>query len=112
MGVLRKRGLKDQVRLVSDYFTPAMYRGVRRGTISSAPTDSAALQGMLSVDQAIRHLDGQAYPRHFGPVIFSVSKQNAREFPSPSLWHPPNSVRPSKSIKINNDFGRSPRVFI
>lgn len=81
MGVLRQRGLKDKVRLVSDYFTPAMYRGVRRGTISSAPTDSAALQGLLSVDQAVRHLEGVSYPSHFGPVIFSVTKQNVRNFP-------------------------------
>ncbi|GFE51845.1 TMAO reductase system periplasmic protein TorT [Roseobacter cerasinus] len=81
MGVLRQRGLTDQVNLVADYFTPAMYRGVRRGIVSSAPTDSAALQGVLSVDQAVRHLEGMEYPRHFGPVIFSVTKQNAGDFP-------------------------------
>lgn len=81
MGVLRQRGLSKKVKLVADYFTPAMYRGVRRGVISSAPTDSAALQGMLSVDQAVHHLEGMDYPKHFGPVIFSVTKGNAREFP-------------------------------
>lgn len=81
MGVLRQRGLTDQVQLVADYFTPAMYRGIRRGIISSAPTDSAALQGTLSVDQAVRHLEGMETPRHVGPVIFSVSKANAQSFP-------------------------------
>lgn len=81
MGVLRQRGLTDQVGLVADYFTPAMYRGVRRGIISSAPTDSAALQGTLSVDQAVRHLEGKETPGHIGPVIFSVTKENSSTFP-------------------------------
>ena len=34
MTVVRRRGLEDKVKLVADYFTPAMYRGVRRGVIA------------------------------------------------------------------------------
>lgn len=81
MSVVRQRGLQDQVRLVADYFTPAMLRGVRRGVIASAPTDSAALQGVLSVDQAVRYLEGAVIADHVGPVIFNVDSDNVRDFP-------------------------------
>jgi protein TorT len=81
MAVIRQRGLTDKVKLVADYFTPAMYRGVRRGVIVSAPTDSAALQGVLSVDQAVRFLEGKSTADHVGPVIFSVEKSNVKDFP-------------------------------
>ncbi len=80
MSVLRQRGLKDQVKLVSDYFTPAIYRGIRRGLISSAPTDSAALQGVISVDQAVRFLEGNVQADHVGPAIFNVNKSNVKTF--------------------------------
>lgn len=97
MSVLRQRGLTDQIQLVADYFTPAMYRGVRRGTIASAPTDSAALQGVLSLDQAVRYLEGADFARHVGPVIFSVDKSNVKDFPvteslAPSDFTPTFSV--------------------
>jgi protein TorT len=81
MSVLRQRGLNDKVRLVADYFTPAMYRGIRRGTVAAAPTDSAALQGVLSVDQAVRHLEGAPMMKHVGPVIFTVTQANVKDFP-------------------------------
>ena len=80
MSVLRQRGLNDKVKLVADYFTPAIYRGIRRGVISSAPTDSAALQGMISVDQAVRFLEGSVEADHVGPAIFNVNKDNVQSF--------------------------------
>ncbi len=80
LSVLRRQKV-DNVALVADYFTPAMYRGIRRGKISSAPSDSSALQGMLSVDQAVRHLEGKTIATHIGPVIFNVSKANEKSFP-------------------------------
>ncbi|TYC70019.1 TMAO reductase system periplasmic protein TorT [Stappia sp. BW2] len=80
MSVVRQKGLKDKVKLVSDYFTPAIYRGIRRGLISSAPTDSAALQGMISVDQAVRFLEGSVEADHVGPAIFNVNKENVKSF--------------------------------
>lgn len=97
MSVLRQQGKTDQIKLVADYFTPAMYRGIRRGVIASAPTDSAALQGVLSVDQAVRYLEGNVVADHVGPVIFNVSKKNMKEFPvneslAPSGFTPTFSV--------------------
>lgn len=98
MGVLRQRGVNEKVKLVADYFTPAMYRGVRRGAIASAPTDSAALQGVLSVDQAVRHLEGKATAQHIGPVIFTVDSTNVGDFPvteslAPTEFAPTFNVR-------------------
>ena len=81
MSVVRQRGLKDKIKLVADYFTPAMYRGLRRGLVASAPTDSAALQGTLSIDQAVRFLEGQVIADHVGPEIFGVDRSNIRDFP-------------------------------
>lgn len=81
MSIVRQRKLGDQIKLVADYFTPAMYRGVRRGIIASAPTDSAALQGVLSVDQAVRFLEGKVIADHVGPIIFNVDKSNVKDFP-------------------------------
>lgn len=80
MSVLRRKNIVN-VALVSDYFTPAMYRGVRRNRIASAPSDSSALQGMLSVDQAVRHLEGKTIANHIGPVIFNVTQENYKSFP-------------------------------
>lgn len=98
MGVVRRKGLKDKVKLVSDYFTPAIYRGVRRGVIASAPTDSAALQGVLSVDQAVRFLEKQPVADHVGPAIFNVDKSNVSSFPvqeslAPTDFKPTFKVR-------------------
>lgn len=98
MGVVRQRGLNEKVALVADYFTPAIYRGIRRGTIVSAPTDSAALQGVLSVDQAVRFLEGKVIAEHIGPVIFNVDTANVGTFPvseslAPTDFAPTFSVR-------------------
>ncbi len=89
MGVLPQRGLKDKVKLVADYFTPAMYRGVRRDIVTAVPTDSAALQGMLSVDMAVRHLEGSSIATHVGPAIFNVDKDSVKTF------NPDESLAPS-----------------
>ncbi|NVJ93386.1 MAG: TMAO reductase system periplasmic protein TorT [Methylocystaceae bacterium] len=80
LSVLRRKKI-DSVSLVADYFTPAMYRGIRRGKLASAPSDSAALQGVLSVDQAVRYLEGKTIAKHIGPVIFNVTKDNFKSFP-------------------------------
>ncbi|MCF8479864.1 MAG: TMAO reductase system periplasmic protein TorT [Rhodospirillum sp.] len=97
MAIVRQRGLTGKVKLVADYFTPAIYRGVRRGVIVSAPTDSAALQGVLSVDQAVRFLEGTSTADHIGPVIFNVDTTNVQDFPvaeslAPSEFTPVFSV--------------------
>ncbi|MBX2878672.1 MAG: TMAO reductase system periplasmic protein TorT [Granulosicoccus sp.] len=97
MSVVRQRKLKGKVKLVADYFTPAMFRGVKRGLISSAPTDSAALQGVLSVDQAVRFLENKVIADHVGPVIFNVDKSNVKSFPIEESLAP-TSFKPTFTV--------------
>lgn len=79
--VVARRKLEDKVKLVADYFTPGIYRGIKRGKIFGAPTDGAALQGRLSVDQAVRFLEKKDVVRHVGPRILVVDQSNVNSFP-------------------------------
>ncbi|WMS42599.1 TMAO reductase system periplasmic protein TorT [Acuticoccus sp. MNP-M23] len=98
MALVRQRGLKGKVGLVADYFTPAIYRGIRRGIVAGAPTDSAALQGTLSVDQAVRFLEGNSAADHVGPIIFNVTAANVRAFPRLQSLAPPD-FQPTYSVQ-------------
>lgn len=77
VGVLRERqpeGRRGEIGVLSTYFTPGVYRGIVRGKILAAPTDSPVLQGRLSVDQAVDLLEGRRHARHVGPVIRLVDR--------------------------------------
>jgi protein TorT len=74
--VLRARGLSDQVKILAYYFTPEVYRGIKRGQIVGAPTDSAVIQGRIAVDQLVRVLEKKTYIRHVGPEIYVVDQKN------------------------------------
>lgn len=78
--VLRARGLTDQVKVVSYYFTPGVYQGIRRGQILAAPTDSTVIQGRIAVDQAVRILEGKDYIKHAGPALYVISEENVGSF--------------------------------
>lgn len=64
------------IGVLSTYFTPGVYRGIVRGKILAAPTDSPVLQGRLSVDQAVELLEGRRVVRHMGPVIRLVDRRS------------------------------------
>jgi protein TorT len=74
--VLRAQGLSDRIKILADYFTHAVYRGIKRGRIVAAPTDFPVLQGRLGIDQAVRILDGNLSIRHVGPAIKMVDGDN------------------------------------
>ena len=76
VGLLRKRGLSDSVRIVSYYLTPGVYRGIRRGRILATPTDSAVIQGRIAVDQLVRTLEKKQVLRHVGPVLEVIDRNN------------------------------------
>ena len=76
ISTLRNRGLDNRIQIVSTYFTPAVYRGIRRGRILAAPTDAPVLQGRISINQAVRVLEGRAYLQHAGPEILMVNQDN------------------------------------
>lgn len=69
VSILRSRGLSDKVKVVSTYFSHAVYRGVHRGRILAAPTDAPVLQGRLAVEMAVRALEGKLDLTHAGPPI-------------------------------------------
>ena len=76
MGALRARGLQERIHVVADYFTHGVYRGIKRGRILAAPTDQPLLQGRISVDQAAQVLEGRSVPRHVGPNVILVTRDN------------------------------------
>ncbi len=76
VSILRAQGLTGRIKVVADYFTHPVYRGIKRGRILAAPTDFPVLQGRLAIDQAIRILEGKLTVRHAGPVIEMVTPEN------------------------------------
>ncbi len=76
ISTLRNRRLDDDIEIVSSYFTPAVYRGIRRGRILAAPTDAPVVQGRLSINQAVRVLEGRKFVKHAGPEILMIDQQN------------------------------------
>jgi protein TorT len=75
--ILRARGLEGKVAIVSTYLSHAVYRGVVRGRILAAPTDSPVIQGRLAMEMAVRALEGSLAVRHAGPPISTVTPDTA-----------------------------------
>jgi protein TorT len=73
--ILRSRGLDGPVSIVSTYLSHAVYRGVVRGRILAAPTDSPVVQGRLALEMAARALEGRLDIRHAGPPISIVTPE-------------------------------------
>jgi len=86
--ILRARGLADRIRIASYYFTPGVDRGLRRGQIEAAPTDSPVIQGRVAIDQAVRILEGKPYQKHVGPAIYVVTRKNLKDFDPASTLAP------------------------
>ncbi|MCT8971325.1 TMAO reductase system periplasmic protein TorT [Microbaculum marinisediminis] len=91
--ILRDRGLTDQVKVLSYYFTPGVDQGIRRGQILAAPTDSTVIQGRIAVDQAVRILEGKDYMKHVGPALYVVSQDTIKDF-DPSSTLAPDGFKP------------------
>ncbi|MCG7586272.1 TMAO reductase system periplasmic protein TorT [Photobacterium sp. OFAV2-7] len=66
---LRSNHKSDDISIVSTYLSHGVYRGLRRGKILFAPTDKMAQQAMLSLDQAVRHLEDKPIERDLSPKI-------------------------------------------
>jgi len=66
---LRANGKSSEINIVSTYLSHGVYRGLRRGKILFAPTDKMAQQAMLSIDQAVRHLEQKPIERDLSPKI-------------------------------------------
>ena len=77
---LLNRNLRGKINIVSTYFTHNVFRGIKRGHILAAPTDSPVLQGRIAVDQAIRILEGKLTEPHLSPRIIMIDQQNVGSF--------------------------------
>ena len=59
VGAIRERNLEKQIRLVAYYYTPGMNIFLKRGAVAMAPSDQMITQARISVDQAVRLLEGK-----------------------------------------------------
>lgn len=76
VSLLRARGLTGTIQVLADYFTHAVYRGIKREKVLAAPTDAPVLQGRLAIDQAVRALEGKLEITHAGPQIRIIDQAN------------------------------------
>jgi periplasmic protein TorT len=88
VGLLRERGLTDQIGLLAFYMTPGVYEGIGRGFITAAPADSMVVQGRIAVDQAVKILEGKEIVKHVGPKIFVVDQSNVKTVPRENILPP------------------------
>jgi protein TorT len=78
--LLRIHGLSDRIKVVSYYFTPDVYRQIKRGHILCAPTDSPVIQGRIAVDQMVRILEHKPYHEKVGPHISIIDRDTIGVF--------------------------------
>ena len=57
-GAVRDLSLKEEIKLVSFYYTPGIHIFLKRGAVAMAPTDQMIVQGRIAMDQAVRLLEG------------------------------------------------------
>ena len=79
VSALRARGRLGEIGILADYFTHAVYRGIKRRRIQAAPTDFPVIQGRLGIEQAVRLLEGRLDLVHLGPAIRLVDLDNVDE---------------------------------
>lgn len=77
VSILRARKAGGETKIVSTYLSHAVYRGVTRGRILAAPTDSPVVQGRMAIEMAVRALEGSLATRHAGPPISVVTPETS-----------------------------------
>ncbi|OED44347.1 TMAO reductase system periplasmic protein TorT [Endozoicomonas sp. (ex Bugula neritina AB1)] len=95
---LRLRRQKNQTKIISTYLSHGVYRGLLRNKIEMANSDQMVLQGRMSIDQAIRFLEGKDPTstlsfKDFGPEIIPLTPENLstvilENSLSPANFHP------------------------
>ena len=95
--ILRKRGLRGKVGILSYYLSPGVLRGIKRGQIMGAPVDPAVIQGKIAVDQLVRILERKNYEKHVGPRIQIIDRTNLDAFDSSSSLAP-SGFRPIYTV--------------
>ena len=102
MAALRDLGLQDEIKLVSYYYTPGMHQFVGRGSVAMAPTDQMIIQARISIDQAVRILEGKPSAtggrpefndtgrmiEHVQPLAIKVTPENHADFDTTTTLAP------------------------
>ncbi len=95
--VLRNRGLSDRIQILSYYYSPGVHRGIRRGTITAAPTDLTVIQARIAVDVMVRIIEKKDYFKHVAPKVTVVDRDIVRTWDT-STTLAPRGFRPIFSI--------------
>lgn len=95
--LIRRKGLGKKIKVLSYYYGPGVHRSIRRGSVVAAPTDLQALQARMSIDLAVRALEGKPFPKHIGPKVIVVDRKSIAAFDA-STSLPPRGFRPIFSV--------------
>lgn len=88
VSVLRRRGLDSDIKVLAYYYGPGVNRGIRRGSILAAPTDSPVVQAQMAVDMMVRILEKQPYFKHAAPQIELINQQSVNRWDSSGTLAP------------------------
>ena len=88
VSILRRRGLDQEIKVLSYYYGPGVHRGIKRGTIIAAPTDSQAIQARMAVDMMVRILEGKPYFKHASPRVRVIDRDNQADWDSSTTLAP------------------------
>ncbi|MCJ8351208.1 TMAO reductase system periplasmic protein TorT [Moritella sp.] len=86
--LLRSRNLTKDIKIMSYYYTSGVHKGIQRGQILAATTDSVVIQGRVAIDQAIRILEDKSYDKHVGPTLFVIDENNINQVDRTAILSP------------------------
>lgn len=88
VSILRRRGLDQEIKVLSYYYGPGVHHGIKRGTIIAAPTDSQAIQARMAVDMMVRILEDKPYFKHASPRVRIIDRDNQADWDSSTTLAP------------------------
>ena len=80
ISLLRKHRSNRQTKLITQYFNPGVYAGIRRGKIAAGVSLSSVIQGRIAIDQIVRILENKSYIKHVGVRLKVVDFNNLKRF--------------------------------
>jgi protein TorT len=95
--LIRGKNLKDKIKVLAYYYGPGVHRGIRRGSIVAAPTDLQSVQARMSVNLAVKAMEGLPFFKHIGPKVIVVDRKSVGKFDT-STSLPPRGFRPIFSV--------------
>jgi len=88
VSILRQRKLGQDIKVLSYYYGPGVHKGIKRGTIIAAPTDSQAIQARMAVDMMVRILEDKPLFKHAAPRVEVIDRNNQPDWDSSTTLAP------------------------